>query len=403
MRKLTAMMDIPDRSTRRLYFLFLLGFATFGVVFTIIGASLPHIISTFHWSYALTGAVLAANAVGYFVSTFVCGILVQRIAPKKVLVFGLVLGALSMSLLFRWPSPWLNLGLNFCIGLCQGTIEVVTNLSVMRMERRGQSRLLNLLHAAFSFGGIVGPAAVGLLLGAGGGGLTVFAATAAVLALMALLFGFSLFPKLDHHEEHERGGLKLMLQPLLLLITLFLLLYVGAELGVSTWTAEFFVKVRGSTAAAGAFALSLFWIGLLVGRFSLSVVYKGSRQEYIVLWLTILSAAGLGMVLLVSSTWATAAAVFLTGLGFSGIYPLCVAIVGRYHRSGVAVGAVTTGGGVGSFTFPFLMAVLAQTIGIRGGFWFYLGLTVVLVGLAAAIIRMTSRMPASEKSAAGTR
>jgi fucose permease len=396
----TAMMDTSDRSTRRLYLLFLLGFATFGVVFTIIGASLPHIIGTFHWSYALTGAVLAANAVGYFISTFLCGIIVQRIAPKKVLVFGLVLGAVSMSLLFRWPSPWLNMGLNFCIGLCQGAIEVVTNLSVMRMERTGQSRLLNMVHAAFSMGGIVGPAAVGLLLGAGGGGLTVFAATAGVLALMALLFGLSLFPKTVQHDGHERGALKLMLQPLLLLITLFLLLYVGAELGVSTWTAEFFVKVRGATPAAGAFALSLFWIGLLVGRFTLSVAYKGSRQEYIILWLSILSAAGLGLVLLATSTWATAAAVFLTGLGFSGIYPLSVAIVGRYHRSGVAVGAVTTGGGVGSFTFPFLMAVLAQTIGIRGGFWFYLGLTVVLIGLAAAIIRMTNRLGAQQKSTA---
>jgi fucose permease len=396
------MIDIPDHGARRLYFLFLLGFAAFGVVFTIIGASLPRIISTFRWSYALTGTVLAANAVGYFVSTFVCGILVQRIAPKKVLVFGLVLGATSMSLLFRWPSPWLNLCLNFFVGLCQGTIEVVTNLSVMRMERQGQSRLLNMVHAAFSMGGIIGPAAVGLLLGAGGGGLAVFAGTALVLALMALAFGLSPFPKLVHHEEHERGGLRLMLQPLLLLITVFLLLYVGAELGVSTWIAEYFVKVRGSAASVGAFAVSLFWIGLLVGRFSLSVLYKGSRQEYIVLELALLAAAGLGLVLVVSSTWATAVAVFLTGLGFSGIYPLSVAIVGRYSKSGVAVGAVTTGGGIGSFTFPFLMAVLAETVGIRGGFWFYLGLAIVLVALAAAIIRMTGRAETSGKSAAGS-
>ena len=149
----------------------------------------------------------------------------------------------------------------------------------------------------------------------------------------------------------------------------------------------------------GAFAVSLFWVGLLVGRFSLSVGYRGSRQEYPVLALTILSAASLGMVLLVTSPWASALAVFLTGLGFSGIYPLSIAIVGRYHKSGVAVGAVTTGGGVGSFTFPFLMAVLAQTMGIRGGFWFYLGLAAVLVAFAAAIVRMTRPRPQPEKSA----
>ncbi len=394
------MIDIPDSATRRLYFLLLLGFATFGAVFTIIGAALPSIIRTFHWSYTLTGAVLAANAVGYFVSTFLCGILVQRIAPKKVLVFGLVLGSLAMSLFIRWPSPALNLALNFCIGLCQGTIEVVTNLEVIHMERKGQSRLLNLVHAAFSVGGIIGPASVGLLLGAGTGGLAVFATTAAVLALMAVLFGTSRFPTIRQQDEHQpRQGLSLMFQPLLLLITLFLLLYVGAELGVSTWIAEYFVRAHGATTSMGAFAVSLFWIGLLVGRFSLSVGYRGSRQEYPVLALTILAAASLGMVLLVTSPWASALAVFLTGLGFSGIYPLSIAIVGRYHKSGVAVGAVTTGGGVGSFTFPFLMAVLAQTMGIRGGFWFYLGLAAVLVAFAAAIVRMTRPRPQPEKSA----
>jgi MFS transporter, FHS family, glucose/mannose:H+ symporter len=395
-----VMIDIPDRPVRRLYFLFLLGFATFGSVFTIIGAALPHIIRTFGWSYALTGAVLAANAVGYFVSTFACGILVQNIAPKKVLVVGLALGAVSLSLFIRWPSPWLNLMLNFGVGLCQGTIEVVTNLEVMHMERKGQSRLLNLVHAAFCVGGIVGPAALGFLLSAGGRGLAVFAATAIVLALMAALFGISPFPTIRQAEGHEsRPGLKVMLQPLLLLITVFLLLYVGAELGVSTWISEYFVRALGAAPAMGAFAVSLFWIGLLAGRFSLSVAYRGSRQEYPVLGLTILAAAALGLVLLVTSTWAVALAVFLTGVGFSGIYPLSIGIVGRFHRSGMAVGAVTTGGGVGSFTFPFLMALLAETVGIRGGFWFYLGLAVVLVGFAATIVHVTNRRPLPKKGA----
>lgn len=385
------MIDIPDPHTRRLYFLFLLGFATFGAVFTIIGAALPHVISVFHWSYTMAGAVLAANAVGYFVSTFACGMLVQRVGPKRVLVIGLALGAVSMSLFLRWPSPWLNLGLNFCIGLCQGAIEVVTNLEVIHMERRGQSRLLNLLHAAFCIGGVVGPASVGFLLGIGRGGLGVFWATAVVLGLMGVLFGISRFPRLHLEELAHDGGRRLVMQPLVLLTTFFLLLYVGAELGISTWISEYFVRALRASQFSGAIAVSIFWAGMLAGRFTLSVAYRGSRQEYVVLGLAALSAAAIGLILGLRSTWAVAAAVFLTGVGFSGIYPLSLAIVGRYHRTGMAVGAVTTGGGIGSFTFPFLMAVLAQTMGIRGGFWFYLGLAVVLVGIAALIIRTTRR------------
>jgi nitrate/nitrite transporter NarK len=93
----------------------------------------------------------------------------------------------------------------------------------------------------------------------------------------------------------------------------------------------------------------------------------------------------------VSSTAAVAVGVFLTGLGLSALYPLVMTIVGRYFKSGFAVGTVATGGGLGSFTFPFLMAVVAESIGLRGGFWFYLGLTLVLVVLSLAIVSMVKR------------
>jgi fucose permease len=388
------MMQVPHRQTRRLYVLFLAGFVVFGALFTIIGAALPQIIRTFHWSYTITGVVLAASAIGYFLSTFICGFLVQRFSPKAVLVTGLMICALSMAFFVRWPSPWLNLALNFAIGLGQGTIEVVTNLEVIHMEKRGQSRLMNLMHAAFSMGAIVGPASVGIVLGMGSRGTIVFSAAAVMLALMALFFGIAKFPRLAQENEHgQREGLRLLRRPILLILTLFLLLYVGAELGVSTWVSEYFVKVLSTTASTGAFAVSLFWIGIFSGRLGASLAYKGTRQEYILLSLTLLAALALGFVLLVSSTVAVAVGVFLAGLGLSALYPLVMAMVGRYFKSGFAVGTAATGGALGSFTFPFLMAVLAESVGMRGGFWFYLGLTGVLVVLSLVIVRVARRTP----------
>jgi fucose permease len=387
-------MQSLNRETRRLYVLFLAGFVIFGVLFTIIGAALPQIIRTFHWSYTLTGVVLAANAIGYFLSTFLCGFLVQRFSPRTVLVSGLLLIALCMLFFMRWRSPWLNLALNLMIGLGQGTIEVVTNLEVIHMERKGQSRLMNLMHAAFSVGAIVGPAAVGILMSLGVRGTVVFLAAAGPIALMALLFGTARFPQLVQEDEHgKRQGLRLLRSPILLLLTLFLLLYVGAELGVSTWVSEYFVKVLATTTSTGAFSVSLFWMGLFTGRLGVSLLYRGTRQEYLVLGLSLLAAVALGFVLLVSSTAAVAVGVFLAGLGLSALYPLVMAIVGRYFKSGFAVGTVATGGGLGSFTFPFLMAVVSESIGLRGGFWFYLGLTLVLVVLSLAIVAMVKRSP----------
>ena len=387
-----------DRPTRRLYFLLLTGFVLFGAVFTDAGAALPQIIQSFGWSYTVSGLVLAASSAGYFLASFVNGFLVQRYPPRIIMMVGLAIGALSMSLFVRWPSPVLNLLLNFGIGLCQGSLEVVTNLEVIHMEKKGQSRLMNLIHAAFCVGAIIGPSAVGYILKAGIPLVAIFIVGAALYCMLAIVIAFARFPRVQPlPEDGARSGLRLLRQPLLLIMTAAILVYVGVEIGVSSWSSEYVVKVLGLSTWAGAFAPALFWLGLLAGRLALSFGYRGSRQELIMLALSVLSAAALVGVLLARSTEAVAAAVFIAGLGASGFYPLGMSVVGKHFKSGVAVGTVATGGAAGSIAFPFAMALISQTIGIGRGFWFYLGMNVFLVLLAALLVRSVrkARIPSS--------
>ncbi len=331
---------------------------------------------------------------GYFFSTFLSGLLVQRVPAKTVIVTGLVIGAASVSLFGRWPSPWINLGLNLGVGLCQGSIELVANLEIIHMEREGQSRLMNLLHATFCIGAIGGPAAVGIHFGQGRfDALRLPRIAGLLLLVMAVLFATTRFPRASQ-QQGTRGGFGAgdlhaptdpgSAHPAAPV-------YVGTEIGVSSWSSEYFVQVLGSAASRGAYAVALVGTGLLVGRLAVSFWYKGTRQEVLMLALSALSAAMLLVVLLVHSTVAVVIALFLTGLGFSGIYPLAMSLVGRYYKSGVAVGTAATGGAAGSIMFPFLMSILAQTIGIRGGFWFYLGLNCLLVVLTGLLVRLVRR------------
>lgn len=381
-----------DRATRRLYFLLLTCFVLFGLIFTVAGAALPQIIRTFGWSYTVTGLVLAASSAGYFLSSFLNGFLVQRFLPRLIMVIGLVLGAFSMSLFVRWPSPWLNLLLNFGIGLCQGAMEVVTDLEVIHMEQKGQSRLMNLIHASFCVGAIVGPSAVGYILNARIPLVSVFIASAILSGILAVLFAFTRFPRVRHEpKQAAHNDVRLLRQPLLLLMTAALLFYVGTEIGVSSWSSEYVVKVLGVSASTAAFAVALFWLGLLAGRLGISFGYRGVRQELLMLALSVLSAVALVAVLIARSTAAVAAAVFIAGLGCSGFYPLGMSLLGKHFKSGVAVGTAATGGAAGSIAFPFMMALISQNVGIRSGFWFYLGMNVLLVVLSVFLVRLVCR------------
>jgi fucose permease len=388
------MFNTLEASSRRLYFLLLSGFVLFGVIFTVAGAALPHILQAFGWSYTVTGLVLAAGAAGYFLSSFVNGLLVQRVPAKLIMIAGLAVGTVALALFLRWPSPWLNLFLNLGIGLSNGGLEVVTNLEVIHMEQKGQSRLMNLMHAAFCVGAIVGPSAVGIVLQAGIPLVAVFTVSAALFALLALCVGVTRFPPARPPAEDHRGSsLSLLREPLLLLMTVALLIYVGTEIGISSWSSEYVAKVLGVPASAAALAVAVFWTGLLAGRLGISFAYRGTRQDRLMLGLSIVSAAALVGVLQARSVPAVAAAIFAAGLGCSGFYPLGMSLLGTRFKSGVAVGTAATGGGAGSVAFPFLMAVLSQRVGIRDGFWFYLGMSLLLVVVSLLLIRVARRTP----------
>jgi len=386
-----------DAPTRRLYFLLLTGFIFFGIIFTITGAALPHVIRTFAWSYAVTGLVLAASSGGYMLSCFVNGFLVQRYAPKLILIAGLVLGAACMAFFLRWPSPWLNLALNFGIGLGQGCLEVVINLEVIHMERGGQSRLMNLIHACFCVGAVIGPAAVGYILKEDVPLPTIYVISAGLFLFLALLVVIVPFPRVVAEKEQEAGsGAHLLRNPLLLLITAALLTYVGTEIGVSSWSSEYSVNVLAVPASLAALAVSLFWLGLLAGRLAISVAYKGSRQDRLMLGLSVFGSLSLVGMLLARSVPGLAIAVFAAGLGSSGFYPLGMSLLGRHFKSGVAVGTAATGGAAGAIAFPLLMAVVSQRVGIRSGFWFYFALALLLVAISSALVGMVRFRGASK-------
>jgi MFS family permease len=382
------MFSALDAPSRRLYAALLADFTVFGIVLTVVGASLPAIIRSFGWSYAITGLVLASGAVGYFVSTFVCGLLIHKVAPKLLLSAGLAAGGACLAFFGRTPSPLVNLLLYLVVGLCQGAIEVVTNLEVIRMEPKGQSRLMNLMHASFSVGAVLGPALVGILAGRGAE-RTIFPLGGIAMAVMSPVFALIRFPRRSGEgEASERSGARVLGQPLLLLLVLMLLVYVGAELGVSNWVSEYFVKVLAAPISTGAFAVSLFWLGLLAGRVGVSFGYKGTRQQVLLLILSAVSAAALLAFVLSRSMALAAVFVFLTGAGYSAIYPLVMALVGKLFKSGVAVGAASTGGGIGSFTFPFIVAALFEVMGLRGGFGIYAGMSAALAIISLAIMRL---------------
>jgi len=379
---------------RNLFLVLLFNFAMFGTTVAIIGAAVPKVIRQFEWSYLSTGMVVSASSVGYFASSFVSGLIIHRFGAKRVLLLGLLIQTCGLAFFGASPNVLVNLVATLLMGLGQGGTEVVTNFCVVRMEKPGQSRLMNLMHAAFPVGAILGPILIGWLIAAGRSWQEMFRAMSVVCLAMAGGFTFLSFGDLTKKEERGHAQVpSLVHSPLLLFLVLTIFLYVGSEIGVSAWIGEYYVKVFGSSASTGAYMVSVFWVGILAGRLSVSIAYRGYRQAQLLVTVCCLSALSLAAALSMGSPFATGVGFLVCGLVFSAIYPVVMALTGQHFESAqsMAIGIVSTAGGVGSFASPFAMAAIANAHGIRTGFLFYIATTLGMVASAAAVLYLVRK------------
>jgi fucose permease len=380
-------------------------FTLFGTSMTIVGAALPKILGDFKWSYSAAGAVIAASAAAFFLSSLFSGKALKRIGPKATLLSGLAACVTGLAFFAASPSFLANLLLNALIGAGQGFIEPTVNWCTMRMDERGTGRPMNLMHGAFAIGAVAGPVVLGVAVGAGLSWTLLFRAIAGFFALLALALAAMPFSRLGRPDGREeaapspaaggesgaRARRPASIAFFLGFVCLFL--YVGAEMGISNWIAEYFVRIFGAGPAFASLCVSMFWIGLLAGRFGVPALYRGDRPEVVLVASSLLLVASMAALCAIgfASSGAPGAAspllfpfalTFLAGLGCSIVYPTVISLVAAVCRGSQAeaISLSVSGGGVGLFAFPFLMSWISQAFGIKTGFASY----AIIAALSAA-------------------
>jgi fucose permease len=387
----------------RWIFLALFGvFVVFGTAMTIIGALLPKILTSFGWSYFTAGLVLGANAVAYFCFTFVGGFLVRSFGAKQTILVGLTVQALGLAFFAATSDPMTNILLSAFLGIGLGCVEISVNWTTLRLDTARTGRPMNLMHGAFAMGAIIGPLALAGLIASGFAWVAIYRFMSGVFAALAVAIVFLDMSFTVAGDDAPAGAeaTRISRHPAYWLSFLALFFYVGVELGVSNWVAEYFVSIFAYPPTQSAFLVSLFWLGLLAGRFGVPLLYHGDRQDLLLLGssalatVSIAGLSGLGFLPVGGGTIAVGMGlVFLAGLGSSIFYPVVITLLGNCFPKdqSQAIGFAATGGGIGAFLFPFLMSALSQGWGLKTGFATYavfaVAMTLAAFGLTVAARR----------------
>jgi len=229
--------------------------------------------------FAFFGAYFIGSLI-YFAISAIVGDPIARLGYKNGVVIGLMISAAGSALF--WPAATflsypLFLGALFVVGLGFAMLQIAANpyVTILGPERTASSRL-NLAQAFNSLGTTLGPLVGGYLI------FQYFARTGAhgadsvkapylafflVFLLLAVIFFFVRLP--DVSEGKIEPGFAALKFPHVDLGIVAVFMYVGGEVAVGSSIINFLGQpaVAGLTQLQASGYVSLFWFGMLIGRF----------------------------------------------------------------------------------------------------------------------------------------
>ena len=380
-----------------------LGYASFTLVgwgALMVPSLVPAIEREFSQSDAGVGVLYFVSAFLFVIGSLASGYLLERVGRRLLLpaaVFAMGAGLGLESVAPGWSVFVVGAGI---VGLGSGAVEVGMNGLFLDRFQETRGRALTRLHLCFSLGALAAPLTIGALVEAGVSWRVPFLATSAIVLVVGVLLatrdlrvpGIAAVARAGHGPRGSRVPLPL------LVLALAITCYVAAESGVSSWLVRF---LDAAPIGVTTVALSLFWVGLAIGRLAVSRV--ADRFTPIAIASACGLAAGVAILAAVVVPWIAASiALFaIAGVACGPIYPMIVASAGGLYpsRANAVSGVLTAAAVAGSVVYPPAMGFVSSIglglgVGMAGA-----GLMAVACAGALFVVRVLARPSGSPLSA----
>ncbi len=347
------------------------------ITLLILGPMIPEIMEEFGIGEGTAGLLLSAGSLGSVTGPLVAGFSIDRAGMKIALTAGLLAEVLFLILFGLTPLFWAAVVFNFLLVFFSGPAETSVNIIPAMIKTTNPGRIMNLVHLSFSIGAFITPVLIGLCLSSNGSWRNILFAAAIPAGTLAVIFAFSGFPagktRTQIHElsagsaDEKSFSISLLLKnPTLMLGTLTLFLYVGGELGFSAWSVNYLEAKLGFSKMQASFGLSLFWIGIMIGRLINSILSGRFSGMLLISFSSLLAVAAGIPFLFAASIPVVYLLMFLIGLGVAGGYPNTMVEINRRFPDniGSATGILAFGAGLGAMIFQWLMGITAEQIGM---------------------------------------
>ncbi|KAF5022079.1 hypothetical protein F66182_5877 [Fusarium sp. NRRL 66182] len=342
------------------------------------GALIPYMETYYGIGYGVVSLIFVGQAIGFITAAVFLDVLRAKLGRGKLLGLSQALVTLAyIPIICGAPFPVVVFSF-FFIGFSGSVTVAIANLFCGGLQRG--TFMLGLLHGSYGIGGTVGPLIATALVTAANTVWTRYYILTCAVGVCTFAMGMwsfwryekELSPAARQKETAEAGEsmmnsmLMALKMRIVLLGSIFIFTYQGAEVSISGWVISFLINARDGDPGSVGYVTAGFWAGITIGRFLLSAPAHRIGEKRLVYGLILGAMAFELLVWFVPSIVGNAVAVSIVGLLLGPIYPCAAAVFmrGMSRREALSgMGTISACGSAGGAVAPFITGLLAQAVG----------------------------------------
>jgi MFS family permease len=372
-------------NTRRLFVCSTIALVTSAFTFSLHGDVMQEIGKTFNFTQEQNGAIgqaifwgmAAAMLVGGFVCDFlgIKNVMFLALASHLIGSLGMIFSKTLVGTQSTSSAYWWMWAAGFIMGCGNGWTEVGINPLVATLYPRDKTHYLNILHAWWPGGLIIG----GLLsivvrkvfgtLGSGGllfGQLELWQTSLSLIVLPALVYGFMLlgstFPPTERveHGVSNADMFKEALRPMFLLWAFCMLLTAATELGPQKWQNSVMTSVLNMESAGTLILIYTSGMMFVLRHFAGPIAHKLSPVGMLT-GSAVLSCIGLYLLSYADSVVTAFGYATIYGLGIAYFWPTMLGVAAeRFPKGGALILALM--GTAGNVSIGFALPQMGKIV-----------------------------------------
>lgn len=376
-------------------------FVSLGLPDSLLGSAWPVLHTEIDVPVSFAGIVSAVIFAGTILSSLFSDKLLRRFGAGKVTAVSVALTAIGLFGFSVSNQFWMLIVWSIPYGLGAGSVDAILN-NYVALHYSVQH--MSWLHAMWGVGASISPYIMSfslVRLDSWNDGYLIVSAIQAVLSVV-IFISIPLWKKGnadDRAQTEEAGEAALSFREIFAIdgaLPCFLMFfcYCSMELTTSLWASTYLVQTWDLTPAAAAGAASMFYIGIMLGRFVNGFLAMKRGDHFLIRMGAVLIAVGIALLFIPLHSAFALIGFIVIGLGCAPIYPCIIHmtpdVFGR-DKSQAMIGVQIAFAYVGFLVMPPLFGIIAEKLSISLLPVYQMILLVVLFSMHELVVKKANR------------